>query len=330
MAVADTFSVLNYSGVLYAKSDNNTRLLDAILTRGRTTNVARTGVRKVASTEFDLYSSYDIPAGSQPAISETASLTATVGAVTTRSQETNVVQIFQEAVEVSYLKQASTGSLAGLNIAGQNNNVSNETDFQIQAKLLKMKKDLNYTLINGVYQKATSAATAAKTKGLIAGITDNAEEYANAGFDKTSLNTAISAAMGNGFAFNDGRIELWVNPADLVTISNVYGYNESTFAQPASRDTAGVAIRNIMTDFGMLGVDYDKDIPAGTMLLLDMSQLAIAEMDYINPDGINYGCWFYEDLAKKGASNAAQIFGIAGIDYGAQIKHIKLTKAAGD
>ena len=101
MAVADTFSVLNYSGVLYAKSDNNTRLLDAILTRGRTTNVARTGVRKVASTEFDLYSSYDIPAGSQPAISETASLAATVGAVTTRSQETNVVQIFQEAVEVS-------------------------------------------------------------------------------------------------------------------------------------------------------------------------------------------------------------------------------------
>ena len=327
MAVADTTSVINYSGALYAKSNNNTRLLDAILTRGRTENVARTGVRKVDSIEFPLYSSYEIPDASQPAITETASLTATVGAVVTRSQEKNNIQIFQEAVEVSYLKQSSVGTLGGVNIARQNNNVGNETDFQIQAKLLKMKKDLNYTYINGVGQTSSSNTTAWKSKGVIAGITDNAVEYSTS-FDKNIINVAIATAMENGFTFDDGRTELWVNPSDLSTISDVYGYGESTFIQPASRTTGGIAIREIITDFGIIRVDYDTMIPAGTYLVLNMGQLAIAEMDVTDIDGFNKGTWFYEELAKKGASNAAQIYGQAGIDYGAQIKHIKITRAS--
>jgi len=43
-----------------------------------------------------------------------------------------------------------------------------KNDFQIATTLKKIARDIEYTIINGVYAKATSAAVANKTRGLIA------------------------------------------------------------------------------------------------------------------------------------------------------------------
>ena len=327
MAVAMTDTVINYSGLLHTKTNNSTRLLNAVYARGRTTGdgIIATGVKRVNSIEFALSSDYSIGGGAQPAITENASLTAPAETNVTRSQVDNCVQIFHESIGVSYLKQSAVGTLGGINIAGQQSNVQNEVDFQVAGVFEKIKKDLDYTLINGTYQKSTSNTVAWKSRGIIAGLADSKSEYTALSADFFSQ--AINAAFGRGFVFEDGALEMWVNPADLQKINEIYsGLNG--FAQPATRTEGGYAIKTIMTDFGMLDIDYDQYIPQGTMLILNMRELAIAELFVPGKDGTE-GSFFYEELARTGAAFKGQVYGQAGIDYGAAQKHILLTKSSG-
>ena len=327
MAVAMTDTVINYSGLLHTKTNNSTRLLNAVYARGRTQGegIIGTGVKRVNSIEFALSSDYSIPGGTQPAITETASLTAPTETVITRDQKKNCVQIFHESIGVSYLKQSAVGTLGGINIANQQSNVQNEVDFQVAGVFEKIKKDLDYTLINGAYQEGTNNTTAWKSRGIIAGLESSKSEYTALSADFFSQ--AINAAFGRGFVFEDGALEMWVNPADLQKINEIYsGLNG--FAQPATRTEGGYAIKTIMTDFGMLDIDYDQYIPQGTMLILNMRELAIAELFVPGKDGTE-GSFFYEELARTGAAFKGQVYGQAGIDYGAAQKHILLTKSSG-
>lgn len=328
MATAYTDTVLNYSGMLYAKSNNQTRLIDAIFTRGKTMGdgIVGTGVRKVTSPEFVLSSSYSIGTGTQPAITESGSGTAPAATSTTRTQESNCVQIFQSSVDVSYLKSSAIGQLSGLNIGGARSNVVNELDFQIATSMMKMKKDLNYTYVNGVYQKSTGNTVAWKSRGLVTGITTNAATYANGSkISANAIHSAIVAAFNNGFEFRDGVTTLWCNPANLEDIDKAY-QAVTGFGQPLTRSEGGVAITSILTHFGVLNVDYDFNIPAGTFLILNMNELAVTELDTV-VNGVNKGTWFYEALAKTGASEKGQLYAQAGVDYGADWLHIKITEA---
>ena len=327
MAVAMTDTVINYSGLLHTKTNNSTRLLNAVYARGRTQGegIIGTGVKRVNSIEFALSSDYSIPAGTQPAISENASLTAPAETVITRDQKKNCIQIFHKSVGVSYLKQSAYGTLGGINIAGQQSNVQNEVDFQVAGVMEAIKKELDYTLINGAYQEGTNNTTAWKSRGIIAGLNDSKSEYTALSADFFSQ--AINDAFGRGFVFEDGALEMWVNPADLQKINSIYG-DQNGFGLPASRTEGGFAIKTIMTDFGMLDIDYDQYIPQGTMLILNMRELAIAELFVPGKDGTE-GSFFYEELARTGAAFKGQVYGQAGIDYGAAQKHILLTKSSG-
>ena len=89
---ATSFGVLNYSGMLFNKGNTRTPLSSIIGGRAKTTN----------HVEFVTGQEFTSGGGAQPAISETASLTAPDATVVTREQKTNVTQIFQESVGISY------------------------------------------------------------------------------------------------------------------------------------------------------------------------------------------------------------------------------------
>ena len=151
----------NYAGDLFTADSTNTPILSAI--------GGLTGGVQTENFEFPTDSQYSLPEATQPAISETASLTAPAAEEIVRGQNTNVTQIFHEKVSISYVKESNRGRMSGLNTAGQQNNVqTTEKDWQIARKLEKIARDIEYTIINGVYQKATDASTANKTRGLIA------------------------------------------------------------------------------------------------------------------------------------------------------------------
>ena len=122
---ATSFGVLNYSGMLFNKGNTRAPLSAIIGSRAKTTN----------HVEFVTGQEYTSGGGAQPSISETASLTAPEASVVTRTQKTNVTQIFMEAVGISYAKQSNMGTLSGLNVANQQANPINERDFQVAAKM---------------------------------------------------------------------------------------------------------------------------------------------------------------------------------------------------
>lgn len=80
MPIATSFGVLNYSGMLFNKGNTRTPLSAIIGARPKLTN----HVEFVTGQEYE-----GGGAGSQPAITETASLTAPEPTVVTREQKTN-------------------------------------------------------------------------------------------------------------------------------------------------------------------------------------------------------------------------------------------------
>ena len=160
---AMSFGVLNYSGMLFNKGNTRNPLSSIIGGRAKITN----------HVEFVTGQEFTSGGGAQPAISESASLTAPDATVVTRAQKTNVTQIFQESVGISYGKMSNMGTLSGINVAGQQANPMNELDFQVAAKMMKVNADIEYTFINGVYSKATDDTKVNKTRGMIPAITTN-------------------------------------------------------------------------------------------------------------------------------------------------------------
>ena len=105
--LAMSFNTPNYSGMLFNKGNTKTPFSTLIGGRRKTTN----------HVEFVTGQEFETATGTQPNISESASLTAPEASVITREQKTNVTQIFQESVGASYAKESNMGTLSGLNVA---------------------------------------------------------------------------------------------------------------------------------------------------------------------------------------------------------------------
>ena len=161
--IVQSFGVLNYSGMLFNTGNTKVPFSTLIANKARSTN----------AVEFVTGLEYQTVGGSQPAISETASLTAPEASYITREQKSNVTQIFHESVYISYGKQSNMGTLAGVNVSGQTANPANELDFQVAAKMAKIARDIEYTFLNGAYNKATTDITVNKTRGMFEAIDTN-------------------------------------------------------------------------------------------------------------------------------------------------------------
>lgn len=309
--VATSFGVLNYSGMLFNKGNTRTPLSAAIGGRVKTTN----HVEFVTGQEYT-----GGGAGSQPAISEEASLTAPTASVVTREQKTNVTQIFHEAVGVSYAKMSNMGTLSGINIENQAANPMNELDFQVAAKMQKVNRDIEYTFINGVYQKATSDATANKTRGLVTAVTSNVKAMASKPlglWDIADLMKTIYTAN----APVDSLV-LWCDAVTMFQVNADAVQNGLTIV-PAAREVNGIALDSVVTPLGTVYLRLGECLPSGTALLLNLDVIS----PVIQPVP-GKGNFFLEELSKTGAGETYQLFGQIGLDHGPEWYHGKFTGIA--
>ena len=311
MAVATSFGVLNYSGMLFNKGNTKTPLSSIIGGRMALTN----HVEFVVGQEYTGGGN-----GSQPAISENASLTAPTPAVVTRSQITNVTQIFQESVYVSYGKMSNMGTLSGTNVAGQQANPISELDFQVAARMQKISRDIEYTYINGVYQKATDDDTANKTRGLISAITSNVIDMDGKPLGLWDVAAALKLIYESNGA-TEG-LALWVDPTAYFQINADAQQNGLTIV-PAAREINGIKLSSVLTPLGEVYLYLGECLPTGTALVLNLD--VIRPVEQPTPD---HGNFFLEELAKTGAGTQYQIFGQLGLDHGPEWYHAKFTNLA--
>ena len=305
---ATSFSVLNYSGMLFNRGNTRTPLSSIIGSRAKTTN----HVEFVIGQEFT-----GGGAGEQPDISEGASLTAPEASVATRTQNTNVTQIFMEAVGISYAKQSNMGTISGLNVANQQANPINELDFQVAVKMQKIARDIEYTFINGEYNKALSDSTANKTRGLVSAITSNVTAMGNKPLGLWDIADMLRKVYDSNAPIQN--LVLWCDAITMFQI-NADAVNNGLTVVPASRDINGIALSSVVTPLGVVYLYLGECLPAGTALLLNLDVIAPVHQSVPGK-----GNFFLEPLAKTGAGEKYQLFGQMGLDHGPEWYHGKFT-----
>lgn len=307
---ATSFGVLNYSGMLFNKGNTRTPLSAIIGGKAKTTN----------HVEFVTGQEYTSGGGAQPAISENASLTAPDATVVDREQKTNVTQIFQESVGISYAKQSNMGTLSGLNVANQQANPINELDFQVAAKIQKINRDIEFTFIQGQYNKATSDATVNKTRGLVEAITTNTKAMSSKPLGLWDIADMVKKIYGSN-APTDGLV-LWCDAVTLFQI-NADAVQNGLTVVPAAREINGIALSSVVTPIGVVYLYLGEFLPAGTALLLNLDVIAPVYQPVPGK-----GNFFLEPLAKTGAGEKYQLFGQIGLDHGPEWFHGKFTGIA--
>jgi hypothetical protein len=386
-ALGTNYNLPNYTGILHALTPADTPFFSAI--------GGLTGGGQVTSTEME-WQTYDLRDATQPAIVEGADAPTLVGRV--RANVTNVVQIHQSAVGVAYSKAAAYGLKSGTNNEAMNP-VRSELDWQVEQELKAMVRDINYSFIQGVYQKPSDNNTGRKTRGLLTAITTNAHiadetlvgngdslweaddeviteathglavgdrvriaidsgaTGATAGYywvktvpssstftvsttkggatqaisadgqvdvyKATALtidkfNTLLQAIFDGGGLSEQETATILVNSGLKVELSGLYANAYGKFTE-TSRNVGGVNLTTLVTDFGVLNVMLDRQMPQGT--------LAVASLEQCRPVYLEVpsrGHFFAEPLAKTGATDRTQIYGEAGLEYGSQLAHGKL------
>lgn len=193
--IGTTYSLPNYHGELFAITPADTPLLSAI--------GGLTGGKKTTSTAFEWQAS-DLRDPVQPAVLEGANAPTSTERV--RSNVSNVVQIHQSTVSVSYSKQAATGqyttpgSAPFSSLDGAPNPVLDELSWQTMQELKGMALDVNYSFINGIKSVPTTNGAARQTGGLIEACATNTVNKGTAltGASASTDTITVTHALENG------------------------------------------------------------------------------------------------------------------------------------
>ena len=320
---ADSYDLPNYVDELFMLMPQQTPLLNAI--------GGENGGRSVQARDFT-WQVIDGEAASATAQRvENATVT---GDLVQRQPVSNVVEIHQEAVEFGYTAQSienQVGPLAPEVTYGTvlgDNPVSDPMQLQINLKIGKIKRDLETTFINGTYNNA-GTGTARRTRGLLQAIDTHAINYTSGAGGKGTAYTTLRSVIDDllvdmASPTNEAETSPFimpvflVNPRTRVKISSEY--TNSGALAPRDRTIGGVAIDTIVTDFGTFGLMSDRYIAATEMMVLDLSVIRPAFLPIKN-----HGHFFVEPLGKTGATDAVQIYGEIGLEYGPETYHGKVT-----
>lgn len=303
-----TYNLPNYHGELFTVTPTETPFLSAIggLNAAKETSATRfewqTIDRRTSSANNVALEGAAAPSGAERA----------------RANVSNVVEIHQSAIEISYTKMAARGNFSGVNVAPEWDDANvDELAIQTQAELESMAVDIEQSFLNGVYQSPADNTTARKTRGILQAISTNIN--ANGGtaraLSKAIIDSTLQTAFNNGAKLPQASTVFICGSAQKVALSNAYA-TPSLNQVTRDRTIGGLAIDTLVTDFGTFGVMLDRWMPAGQIAIVDLS---VCYPVFLNIPG--KGLLFVEELARTGASRKFQLYGEVGLEYGPETYH---------
>lgn len=312
-----TYNLPNFVGELFAVSREDTPFLSAIggLTGGKSAN---------GSPEFT-WSTYDLRDAEDDRQRKEGQDAPTAEA-RVRGTGSNVLEIHQEQVAVSYTKQAanryiSTNSAA--NLPGGANAVQDELGWQIQQELKQVARDVNASFLTGTYQKPANNDTARKTRGLLSAITTNVTTPSGANLTADHVLDLMQEIWDNGGIRETETRALLCGSRMKRRLTKAFVTDKSY--QEQTRNVGGVNLQQIETDFGRASVMLEPAIPADVLVVVSLDECAPVFLEIPGK-----GHFFAEPLAKTGASEKVQIYGEIGLEYGLESHHGKLTFSDSD
>jgi len=299
---------LNYLGQLYLIGANQTPFLSMIggLNGGATTN----------SFNFPIAQPWALRTADQATgvKSEATSISDVTPITYTRAQDFNTCQIMKYPYSVSFAKQSTFGEIAGLAIAGTTPVPTDEMSFQRSAAMKQMAIDLEFSFLQGTYVAQNTSATVAKTRGITSAITTNTGVGGGAAVTKVMIDALLAKMATSGAPFED--VVIFVNAFQKQKLTGIYGY------APEDRNVGGVNIKQIETDFGMVGVQFDPFVPTDTLLAIEMS---VCKPMFCPVDG---SVIKDTEVAVTTASKGGFVYAQVGLDYGPEEYSGKLSGLA--
>ncbi len=310
VAMTDTFNCPNFAGELFQVSPESTPLLSAI--GGLTGGLA-------AGTQIYPWQSADLrPAADNRQRLEGADAPSPETRV--RAQASNVLEVHQETVEVSYTKMGAFNHVRPIdatNGAALDQPVKDELSFQLGGALKEMARDIDKSFITGTYQLPTDNNSPRKTRGLIEAITTNVVDGSAGALTADMVLDLMQAVYTSGGIAETETRTIIVGPKQKRALTKAFitdaNYRELT------RNVGGVNVQTIETDFGVCNVMIDLNVPENTLLVASLDHLAPVFLEVPGK-----GHLFSEPLAKTGAKEAYQLYCEVGLMYGAEQAHGKL------
>ena len=314
--IGNTWNLPNYAGELFTASAVNTPLLSMI--------GGMNGGVITRNFEFPTAQLFDFPEAEQPGISENQSVIAPPPRHLVRRQLTNVVQIHQQTIDLTYHRLANSGRMQGLNTAGHTPNPLDELYWQIENSLLiPAARNIEFSFIQGSFNRAAQGDEANRTRGMLevchnGGIAINAEGKS---LTFELLQDLYRQMADNGAYFNNMVMFVGAKLKQEITMlyAKLPGGN-----LPSTRKVGGINITDILTDFCNVQVVWNRFMPDDAVLLCDIS--------YMNPvfmETPGKGIFFVEELAAVGASERRMLYGEVGLDHGPAFMHGCITAISG-
>lgn len=242
-----TFNLPNFVGELFGLTPTDTPFLSAIggLTGGKRANAKR----------FE-WETYDLRAAADRSRTEGANAPTAESRV--RATAYNVVQIIQEAVEVSYTKLAARQHLDSASIVGgESNPVSNELDWQMGRTLEQVAREVDWFMINGAFAEPADNSSPRKTRGLLEAIATNAIALQDAALP--ALATSAAADDQVDFASAHGLAD-----GDVIKFSALTGGTGLSTGTRYFVTVVSTTAIYVSTTRGGSPVNFTADITAGT------------------------------------------------------------------
>jgi hypothetical protein len=307
MAQVTTYAVVNYGGRVFKLLRKNLALLKAV-------GFLRNGYINPLSSYLFENTTYDNSAAAAQK-SNLEGQDADKKTTTTRSNVSNVLEIFHEDIDVSYTKQGAMAMMASDSVANQSS-VGAELPFQLQGAVDGFMEQVSKAFISGEYDLGSSS-TPRRTRGLLPSITTNvvtadAGSGAADSFSRDYFEEMVLAWFENGGSLT-GNAVILCSGLQKLWIDRIYGKPED------SRTVAGTNLQVVSTPLGDFPIMIDHHMPKDV--------ISLTNLDMLQVNGLfipNKGIIFEEELAKTGASDKTQLYGELGLDSGDETAHAKL------
>nr|DAW55156.1 MAG TPA: Major capsid protein [Caudoviricetes sp.] len=315
--IATTYNCPNYVGELFAASPEDTPFLSAI---GGLTGGESVGSSVIQWEGYDLRDADD-------SRQRTEGADATALEARARFSASNVLEIHQEAVAVSYTKLGATrqvGSGTGATQVTADTVPADELAWQVEQKLKEVARDIEKAFLTGVYSNPTTNATPRKTRGLINAITTNTATTTHKAGELTEdeiLDLMQKVWTAGGMRESETRTII-VNATLKRALSRIFlkdaGYRHT------DRNVGGVNLQTFETDFGTCNIMLSGLMPVDKLVVASLEQLKPAFLEVPGK-----GHLFAEPLSKTGAAEKVQLYCETGLIYGNEKAHGVLTVAKG-
>ena len=311
--------ILNYRGNLYIVGQNSTPFLSMI--------GGLNGGRRSLSFEFPTSVEGSTDAASQDTQSEDTASTAGTPNTYTKTPKNNTAQIMKHDAAVTFKKAATSfGQYGGLNINDDGSSPDSLT-FQKNLGLLQIAKNLDFSFIQGSYVQPATTAANAKTRGIIEATLTNAIAAGGAVLTKVIFDSLLKEMFDNGAIFQN--VVALVGSGLKVALSNIYGY------APTDRNVGGIDIQQIETDFGVIGVALEPNMPSTTLQLVEVSVTVPVFIPIVfdgdsepQVDPVNGSDVLWVKTSTVAASFGGFYYTMVGLDYGPETYHGKITGLA--